>query len=316
MTKKISVRASIFLFVFLVCALFFCLPISAFSSSLPFWDKGKIQKVIYHFSDEPVDVVIPCVRKDLETLEISIEGIRKNGKNVRRIIVVSKESLTASAEWFDESLFPFTKEEMSFEIFHGDAIAAREYLASPKNRLGWMYQQMLKLYAPFVIPGISSNVLVLDADVIFLNPVEFLSPIHGPYFAVGREYMLPYFEHAARLLPGLHRVNIQQSGVAHHMLLQRQILEDLFALINEHHNTDAWRAFCRCVDLEEIFKSPFSEYEIYFNFVMLRTSQGVVRNLRWMDVFNLRSMELHRRMGYSYIACHEWWRTLHNEPLW
>ena len=46
-------------------------------------------------------------------------------------------------------------------MFHGDAEKAREFLASPVTRIGWIYQQLLKLYAPFVIPGISSNVLVL-----------------------------------------------------------------------------------------------------------------------------------------------------------
>ena len=277
---------------------------------------ADFKKVMYAFSDEWIDVVIPCVAKDLETLELSIAGIRKNGKRLGRIIVVSKEKLTDSAEWFDEAAFPFSKADMALEIYHGDAEAAQEFLSSPNTRIGWMYQQMLKLYATFVIPGISSNVLVLDADVIFLNPVEFMSGTNTPYFAVGREYMLPYFQHAARLLTGLKRVQVQYSGIAHHMLLQRPILEDLFELIYAQHGVEAWRAFCRCVDLEEVYKSPFSEYEVYFNFVQLRTNQAGIRHLRWMDVFNLRNMEWYRRSGYSYIACHEWWRTLHNEPLW
>ena len=277
----------------------------------------KFKKVMYQFSDEEIDVVIPCVRKDLETLELSINGIRKNGKNVRRVIIVSKEPLTDSAEWFDEAKFPFTKWDVAVEMFQGDEEAAAEYSASPRSRIGWLYQQLLKLYATFVIPDISSNVLVLDADVIFLNPVEFMSPItNGPYFSVGREYHKAYFDHAARLLPGIKRVNMQHSGIAHHMLLQRPILEDLFGLISAHHGMDAWKAFCRCIDLEEKYKSPYSEYEVYFNFTMLRTNQGSVRNLRWSDVFNLKNMEWYRKTGYAYIACHEWWRTLNNEPLW
>lgn len=276
----------------------------------------KFSKVIYQFSQEPVDVVIPCVAKDLETLEISIEGIRKNGKNLGRIIIISKEKLTDSVEWFDEANFPFTKEEMALEIFRGDEEKTQEYLNTPGMRIGWLYQQMLKLYATLVIPDISSNVLVMDADVIFLNPVEFTSPTGGPYFSVGREYMKEYFDHIDRLLPGIRRVHSQYSGIAHHMLLQRPIIEDLFDLISKQHKTDAWRAFCRCIDPQEIFKSPFSEYETYFNFTLLRTDQGAIRHLRWTDVFNLRTMEHLRRSGYSYIACHEWWRTLNGEPLW
>ena len=44
----------------------------------------KWQKVTYQFPDEMIDVVIPCVRKDLETLELAIEGIRKNGKHTKK----------------------------------------------------------------------------------------------------------------------------------------------------------------------------------------------------------------------------------------
>ena len=41
-----------------------------------------------------IDVVIPAHKKDIDTLDLCIDGIRKNVKDVRRIIVVSKEKLT------------------------------------------------------------------------------------------------------------------------------------------------------------------------------------------------------------------------------
>jgi len=273
--------------------------------------KSEIPKITYTFSSEPIDVVIPCVRKDLLTLEKCIEGIRKNGKNIRRVIVLSKEPLTSSAEWFDENTFSFTRHDLAVEIFHGDVQQAEEFIASPNTRISWIYQQLLKFYVPFTIPDISSNVLILDADVIFLNPVEFTNSTGGPYFIPAREYIVPYFQHAAKLLPGLRRVYAQHSGIAHHMLFQRPILEDLFQLITTQHQTEPWRAICRCIDINELYRSCMSEYEIYFNFVTLRTDQGVLHPLKWDQVHTLHNLAHYQRMGYAYVACPEWFRKLY-----
>ena len=127
----------------------------------------------YEFTNEPIDVVIPSVEKDLETLDLCIEGIKQHGKSIRNIYVVSDKPLMRKAIWFDEKKYPFSKYAIAFEIFQ-DEKKARAYLKDPINRTGWILQQLLKLYAPFIIPGISSNILLLDSDTIFLKPVSFL----------------------------------------------------------------------------------------------------------------------------------------------
>src|SRR5436190_474838 len=111
-----------------------------------------------------IDVVIPCHEKDALTLELSINGVKKNCKNIRRIIVVSKKKLTNNAEWFDEARYPFNRRSILMTIFNNDISKVAQYETAPRNRTGWIYQQLLKLYAPLVIPDISSNVLVVDAD--------------------------------------------------------------------------------------------------------------------------------------------------------
>ncbi len=104
-----------------------------FSLILSVFHLGALEKRMYAFSSEPIDVVIPCCEKDMETLEECIEGIRTNGKNIRRIIVVSDKPLTKNAEWFDEKDYPFSKEQLALEIFHGDAEKAAGYLRSPSR---------------------------------------------------------------------------------------------------------------------------------------------------------------------------------------
>lgn len=256
------------------------------------------ERTHYFLPHEPIDIVIPCAEKDTPTLELAIEGIRKNGKDVRRIIVVSARKLTKKAEWFDENKYPFTADEISQEVLCNT-------LSNQRPRLGWIYQQLLKLYAPFVIPGISSNVLVLDADTIFLNPVSFLGPSGEGLYNPGNEYHPPYFDHMHRLLPGLDRVFPHYSGISHHMLFQRPVLEDLLHTIESIHQVDAWKAICRCIDQEV---KMMSEYEIYFNFVFTRTEQMTIRPLKWMNCVKLSKISKYKRKGYHYVSCHSYCR--------
>ena len=166
-----------------------------------------LQAKQYAFSSAPLDVVIPCTEKDLLTLDMCIKSLRRHHTNINRIIVVSKTKLTNEAEWFPESKFPFTKKDLAYELFQ-DKERAEAYLHSKKNRLGWLIQQLLKFYSMYVIPDISDNVFVVDADVIFLNPTQMINETTGgAYFNTGIEYHKPYFTHAKRFIPFFRKVH-------------------------------------------------------------------------------------------------------------
>lgn len=262
----------------------------------------------YAFFDEPIDVVIPCIRKDMDTLEMCIEGIRANGQNIGRIIVVSDEKLTDKAEWFDEKKFPFNQKDISLALFKG-SLQGIAYLSTPGSRVGWYYQQLLKLYAPLTIPDISSNVLVLDADTIFLNPVSFIHPISGGgLYNPGSEYHLGYFYHAARLSGNqIYRLNPDYSGITHHMLFQRAVIVELLHEIENYHQQPFWKAFGECVDLNELFVGA-SEYEIYFNYVFSKTPQVFLRPLKWANIQKLKEIPQYKDQGYHFVSCHDWCR--------
>ena len=250
----------------------------------------------YTFINDPIDVVIPAIEKDLETLHFCIEGIRQNCPSIRRVIVVSKEPLTDQAEWYPESLYPFTKTDVSQAIFQTDNA----------ERSGWYFQQLLKLYAPLVIPNISSNVLILDADTIFLKAVSFLNEKNGGLYNPGRENNSHYFNHASKLLPSFRRYSKRLSGISHHMLFQRPVIEHLFSLVESHHALPFWKAFCSAVNPGHF--SGASEYEIYFNFVFQQTDQVNLRLLKWGNVSGL-DWDAFNEKGFDFAACHSWMRN-------
>ena len=266
----------------------------------------------YPFYADPIDVVIPCVEKDLRTLELCIAGIRENCANLRRIIVVSRKRFTDSAEWFDEGQYPFAKKEVEFHLLRGTNLRGNALLEA-RARVGWYYQQLLKLYAPFVISDISSNVLILDSDTIFLNPVAFLNDRSAGLYNPGVYINYPYFVHAEKFLPGLLPQPPRLSGITHHMLFQKALLEDLFFHVEEYHKQPLWKVFCHCVDPTHLRYSGASEYEIYFHFALSKTRQIQLRPLRWEEGNFLDQLEEFKAEGYHYVSCHDYLETEPNE---
>lgn len=258
----------------------------------------------FEFTFEPIDAVVPCHPKDIRTLDLMLDGIRNNVKNIRRIIVVSESKLTDKAEWFDERNFPFTKQTIAYEIFQNEQ-NAQDFINAPLTRIGWIYQQFLKIYSMFVIPDISSNVLIVDADTIFLRPVEFQDPHTGAgLYNPGIENTVSYFVHDAKVLPGWKKVFPQYSGISHHMLFQRSVLEALFNEIRSCHNKEPWKVFCEMIDKNELFKSCMCvEYELYFNYVFAKTNLVKIRHLRW-DNIAFRNFNSLKNAGYDYLSCH------------
>ena len=196
-------------------------------------------KKIYPLKNESIDVVITCHEKDKRTLDHCINGIKKYGKNIDKIFIVSAKKLTdnINAQWFDEAKFPFTKYDIALAIFDNNKEEADKFAKSP--RLGWIYKQIINLYALLVIDGISSNALILDSDTIFLNKVEFIDEQGNALYNPGTEYEPPYFVHAAKLIRGnnqIKKVFPYYSGISHHQLFQKPVLEDLFKQISENHN--------------------------------------------------------------------------------
>lgn len=261
-------------------------------------------KIHYDFVSEPIDVVIPCAPSDRDTLNLCIDGIRKNGMDIRRIIVVSPKKLSEKAEWYDEANFPFDKWSIAKTLFNGDEEEAEKHLRGP-NRVGWIYQQLLKLYAAYVIPDISSNILVLDADTIFLHPISFRDKNGFPYFATSGEYHEPYFSHMKNLIPWLKRQQ-PYSGIVHHMLFQKPVLDDLFHTIEELHQKPAWEALISCIT--ELYWACLSEYEIYFNFIFAKSNQPQLRHLFWRNSGSLKKLNRYRDDGYAYVSFHKWMR--------
>lgn len=255
-----------------------------------------------------IDVVMPTVIKDMDTLLLAINGCINNVIGLRNIYIVSKKETCTelskkmstefsnnTVEFIDENIFPFTLDDVA-------------KLHTKNNRNGWYYQQLLKLYAYKVIDGISDNILIVDSDTVFLKNINFIED-NVALYATGKEYNIPYFTHMNKLHPSfckLYPENLQLSGVCHHMLFQKYVLDELFELVEKYHGCSFWEAFLKCVDERSYLESGASEYEIYFNYVLSRHSDRArIRELNWCDICVLPRAE---HFCYDYVSSHAYLR--------
>ena len=243
------------------------------------------------------DIVIPVGPHDVDRILHQLEFTRHNIIGYRNIYLISSAVLDVSGcQYIPESIFPFSLSSVA-EI-HG---------ASSRN--GWYLQQLLKLYAGQIIPGILPRYLIVDADTHFLHPTSFISPEEKPMYAVGEEYHIPYFSHMQKLHPTFRKMHASHSGICHHMVFDTMLLQEMFTMVEEHHSKRApfWKLFLDCVTPDNYKLSGASEYEIYFNYLLQYHSTDIqVRPLRWRNATRLNVPDDSKK--YDFVSCHWYMR--------
>ncbi len=241
------------------------------------------------------DVVIPLGPNDLENIEKQIECTKTNVVGFRNIYIVTPipDFVCTDCIIINESIFPFTDQ---IAIYHGK-----------DKRNGWYLQQLIKLYAGMIIPGIMDRYLVIDADTFFLKPTNFINLENQCQYNFGREYHCHYFDHMQRLHPDFTRV-YELSGICHHMMFETRLIKELFELVEKNEDKPFWVIFLEKVEpwLRHGFGSGASEYELYFNYVCkFHPDEIEVRELCWE---NVRMLDF--TLELDYISYHHFMRNV------
>jgi hypothetical protein len=208
---------------------------------------------IIPYGKTPLDIVIPLVEKDCETVPYTVRSIRNLvGHPIGTIYFVSPES------------------QKIRELAHSlgcTFILEDTVLPDPaiKKHRGWIIQQFLKLNADSFVKN--QHYLVVDADTLFLRPIIFTLK-DGTYLvnihwmtAVQRKKM-------TSILLGNNKV-FKYDFVSHYMLFSKSLLSDMKKHIEGRFGKRWDKAI---VDLfakgtPETSSSNFSEYDLYVTYV-------------------------------------------------
>jgi hypothetical protein len=256
-----------------------------------------------------IDVVIPTCLKDLDTLGSVIKGIKRNVEHVRNIYVVCNHIYKDKIKegiFIDEEIYPFNMASIK-SIIHNIL------MFYPHGRQeGWWFQQLLKLYSFQVIKNISSNILIVDSETIFYNKYRPIKD-NKAYYAVSKEVFHHFRIHMKHLLNDINIFSNRISGICHQMLFQTHVLQNLIDRVEKYHldMRGIYMPFWKIMlTLAERYKIYYSEYDIYFNFMLTfhRNAVKITNNISW-DV----SATIPGETNYTYITAHSILR--HNKLL-
>jgi hypothetical protein len=226
------------------------------------------------------DILICVGPNDEDIIQQNLLYTKKNIIGYRNIyLVCSNPNITfEETTTIDEKIFPFSKEEL-LQILINVGIT--------KERIGWYVQQLIKLYAGKIIPGILNNYLVIDCDTHFLKPTKFITDNGKPIFTTGPENDLRYYKLMNFLHPTLKK-NYPLSGISHHMFFQTDKCYELIKLVEDYHlnNKPFWKMFLEIKKYN--YDTECSEYETYFNFMAFYYPNKIeIRQLQWENVKRL-----------------------------
>ena len=224
------------------------------------------------------DIVIPVGPNEIKNIHKQLIFTKKNIIGFRNIYIICYDPTIIIDEciMINENIFPFKISDIAdvFSRYNGK-----------NNRNNWYFQPLLKLYVGFVVDGILDKYLVIDADVFFLKPTEFIVN-DKMIFTIGYEYSIPYFKHMTNLHPSFIK-NIDKSGITHHMMFYKKYMQEIFDIVEKYHNMPFWKAFLEMVEEHknhnpDYIESGASEYELYFNYVYKNHNDSIIiRSLNW-----------------------------------
>jgi FkbM family methyltransferase len=171
-----------------------------------------------------IDIVIPCHEKDFENLHLVIEGARINVKNpIGKVLLITPQCLSAELQ----SKFPDCLVLADENVLGAEIIEVIQTLV-PKERRGWITQQVIKFRVAMMSDEVAS--LIIDSDTILLRPRIWLNSRETQILCVGEDYHLPYKMHLRKFFD---RKDNHLSFVTHHQLMKRVAVREIFGSDNQ-----------------------------------------------------------------------------------
>ncbi len=244
-----------------------------------------------------IDIIMPITTKDLEVLPLSLEGVRRNCTNKISNIFLVGPDIPELVRFANNNNCIFVDEQTVLGFGPKELNIITE---NGENRSGWIFQQLLKLSG-----DISKEkwFVTMDADHILLKPHTFVDKNLHHVFYQSKECHIPYYQIIKKLLGDIHFSNL--SYVAHKMVFNKTDLKLLKNEITDNNKSSGlnwWQTIIQNLDLTSI--SPFSEFEIYGNFIEKENKKCLPwRNVNIKNWDKLPSYEeLVKKYGKKYLA--------------
>ena len=208
--------------------------------------------------------------------------------------------------FIDESIFGHSKSAF-YAAFQESILARKNYRINNytlpevtfKMKYGWYLQQIIKLEAGSKLD--LEDYVLLDSDLIWFTPQRLLHSVNAETGVPTYNYAVsmqnnPGYRDTTKLLTGLKRKGGFKSGVVHHMVIVKEVLQDLHRLVASrfgrkpfYHAMSNVTSSVLCSWGEGKRRVPMnghvmSEYDLYFTFAQYKRPETVhFRQLLWAN---------------------------------
>jgi hypothetical protein len=227
-------------------------------------------------SSLPIDIVIPVVDKDADTLPFVIDSAREHVKHPIGSIylVCPPDSDRVRRTAREKGCVAIDERELV-------PIAPKDigYVSRGKDRSGWMYQQFLKWSGGKFCSN--RHYLVADSDTVFASDQAF--EIGGRMvFDFCDGIHRPYFDAYERIFGAKTRSPL--SFTSHHSLIDVGIVDTMIGDIEKRHGVPWYKAIIDRIDASE--KSSVSDYDNYGLYVFEKAPEKMrVRYWRNLSLY-------------------------------
>ncbi|MBT5492699.1 hypothetical protein HOK00_10915 [bacterium] len=210
-----------------------------------------------------IDIVIPTISKDFDTLSLLIESLKYLEHKVNNVYIVSPQNEKILKFCHDRGVVFI--DELDVLGFGKDYI---EYNVNSLDRSGWLFQQLLKLSGEHFTS--LEDYLVIDSDTIFVNNNCF---IEGKkyIFLASEEWHQPYFDSFEDMFG--YNAPTKLSLTSHMMIFNHNKLKKMKAELEKKHNKNWFDIYISTVSPEE--QSCISDYDTYANWMLYNYSDEV-----------------------------------------
>ena len=281
-------------------------------------------------SPKKLSAVVTTTGKDTRVFEKSIMSCLTYLVDVDQYYIITPQAKEMSAHFsskighrvhfIEESRFPFTWANITSIML--ETVQQRGvYPLNPKSqdspfeklfwnggKVGWYFQQLIKMYAGQVL-GLDDYV-ILDSDLVWMRNVSFIAEVQsedaattGIYrylYATSWQYY-PSYHSTTKIMTGLTPFkegpgkNAKfKSGIVHHMTISKPVLRALVDFVEARHGLPLWHVMLNASALEITCRAPrnsicglggvLSEYELYFSWARHKFPQSVqLRPLLWAN---------------------------------
>lgn len=272
------------------------------------WHLLRIKRVLHidfntpiNKDNEVMDLFLPTISKDFETLQLVIEAAKKHVQHTIGKIYIVTQVNDVIKEYCEKhgyilvdekSILGYGKERINYKVGEFD-------------RSGWLFQQLLKFAADKIVE--TENFITICTDTILIRPHTFIE--NGKFiFRQNDEWHEPYFKTFKKIFG--YPVQSWFSYTSHMMIFNKTMFRKLKEELEEKNKKTWDQVYIDTADPQEM--SCISDYDTYANWVICnfpektKTKVFYNRTLSRKEMAPLEDLETRYGDKYHSVSFHSY----------